>query len=97
MKIVNLKYNKCDIKCSRPSIFSNPFHIGVDGTREEVCDKYEEYFNKRIIKDKKFRTLVLKLKGRVCGCHCKEPDREVRCHLDTIKKFIDNQPNSGIL
>ena len=97
MKIVNLKYNKCDINCSRPSIFSNPFKIGINGTRNEVCDKYEEYFNKRIANDPKFKTLVLKLKGRVCGCWCKLPNEEVRCHLDTIKNFIDNQPNSDIL
>jgi len=87
MRIVNIKYNKCEVYCGRGTSFGNVFHIGIDGTRDEVCDKYEEYFNKRISKDFKFKTLVLKLKGRVCGCWC-VPDR---CHLETIKKFIDNQ------
>ena len=97
MRIVNIKYNKCEVYCGRGSSFGNTYHIGRDGDRNEVCDKYEEYFHKRIAKDPKFKTLVLKLKGRVCGCHCKEPDREVRCHLDTIKKFIDNYQESDIL
>jgi hypothetical protein len=93
MKIVNLKYEKCEIYCGRGTSFGNKFRIGVDGTRDEVCDKYEEYFNKRIAKDLKFRTLVLKLKGRVCGCHC----LPLRCHLQTIKKFVDNQLKSDII
>ena len=97
MKIVNIKYEKCDINCGRPSIFSNPFHMGVDGTREEVCDKYQDYFDKRISKDLKFKELILKLRGKVCGCYCKLPNKEIRCHLDTIKNFIDNYPNSDII
>lgn len=94
MIIVNLKYENCDINCSRPSIFSNPFRIGIHGDRQEVCDKYQEYFDNRIANDPQFKTLVLKLKGRVCGCWC-VPD--YRCHLETIKNFIDNQSNSDII
>jgi hypothetical protein len=97
MKIVNLKYEKCEIYCGRGTSFGNKFRIGVDGTRDEVCDKYEEYFNKRIANDPKFKAIVLKLKGKICGCWCKMPNEEVRCHLDTIKNFIDNQPKSDIL
>lgn len=92
MEIVNIKFEKCDVYCGRPSIYSNPFKIGESGTRDDVCDKYDEYFNKRIVRDIKFREAVLRLKGKKCGCYCKLPNKEVRCHLDTIKKWLDSQP-----
>ena len=28
------------IYCGRPSPFGNPFAIGRDGTRDDVCDKF---------------------------------------------------------
>ena len=91
MKIVNIKYEKCNIYGGRPSIYSNPFKIGRDGDRNDVCDKYDVYFQDRIKKDLKFRAAVLKLKGKMVGCYCKEPDKDIRCHLDTIKKWLDSQ------
>ena len=32
------------INIGRPSVFGNPFHIGRDGTREEVVAKHREWF-----------------------------------------------------
>lgn len=31
------------VYASRPSKWGNPYHIGVDGTREQVLKKYREY------------------------------------------------------
>jgi len=86
MEIVNLKREKCDVRCDRTSILGNPFHIGRDGTRDEVCDKYKEYFIGMINKYPKFKTAVLSIRGKRCGCWC-APDR---CHLEVIKEWLDN-------
>jgi hypothetical protein len=83
MKIVNLKYNRDCIKIDRSTIFGNPFRIGIDGDREEVIKKYEEW----IMKDKQeiLRNKMKKeLKGKTLGCWCKP----LSCHGDIIIKII---------
>ena len=84
--VVNMRYNKADVNCGRGSFFGNPYKIGVDGTRDEVCDKYATLFRKRL-QDPTFRAKVLLLKGRKLGCWCKP----LRCHVDTIKSYLDNE------
>lgn len=84
--MVNIKNEKCDVYCGRPTIFSNPFIIGRDGTRDDVCDKYIEYFNYKI-QTPEFRKAVLSLKGKRLGCWC----IPLRCHVQTILEFIENE------
>jgi hypothetical protein len=65
----------------RYSEFGNPFFLDSDGTRDEVCDGYIEYFkHKRSLHSK-----VKDLKGKVLGCHC-APER---CHGDHLKELAD--------
>lgn len=95
--IVNLRFHKADINCSRGvSVFGNPFIIGRDGTRDDVCDKFVSYFFNKL-RDNKFREEVLKLKGYKLGCWCRcyppcnNPNcKSLRCHLETIVEYIDN-------
>lgn len=82
--VINLRHHTCDIVCDRSSPFGNPYEIGRDGTRDDVCNKYAILFKKRL-QDPDFRARVLALKGKRLGCWCK-PNR---CHVDTIKKFLD--------
>lgn len=82
--VVNLRHEKADINCGRGSVYGNPYLIGRDGTRDEVCDKYALYFEKRL-QDPQFRAKVLALRGKTLGCWCKP----LRCHVDIIKKYID--------
>lgn len=82
--VVNMRHQKADVNCGRGSVFGNPYEIGRDGTRDEVCDKYITLFKKRL-QDPTFRAKVMALKGKRLGCWCK-PDR---CHVDTIKEFLD--------
>ncbi len=82
--IINLRYEQADVYCGRGSAYGNPYKIGVDGTRDDVCDKFELYFLKRL-QDSKYRAMVMSLKGKRLGCYCKP----LRCHLDTIKKYLD--------
>lgn len=83
-KLVNLKCNKYDVRIDRKSIFGNPFVLGIHGNRDEVCDKYDVYFNKRIMEDIEFRKSVLQLKGKILGCHCVP----LRCHGLTILNWL---------
>jgi len=84
--VVNLRCERADINCGRGSIFGNPYQIGKDGTRDEVCDKYELLFKKKL-QDPKFRAKVIALKNKKLGCWCKP----LRCHVDIIKSYLDNE------
>ena len=65
----------------RYSEFGNPFWLGSDGNRDEVCDGYIEYYkHKRSLHSK-----IIDLKGKVLGCHC----HPLRCHGDYLKKIVD--------
>jgi hypothetical protein len=67
----------------RYSEFGNPFFLDSDGTRDEVCDGYIEYFkHKRSLHSK-----VKDLKGKVLGCHCAPQ----RCHGDHLKQLADEK------
>jgi hypothetical protein len=71
-----------DVYIGRPSQWGNPFIIGVDGTREEVVLKYEEWLLSQ-------PALVLKakheLKDKVLGCWC----APLACHGDILAKIAD--------
>lgn len=58
--------------CGRGSPYGNPFIIGVHGTRDEVCDLFEE----RILPNLN----VEPLRGVDLVCFCKPK----RCHCDSI-------------
>ena len=89
-KLINIKSNKkYDIYIGRPSIFGNPFRISLDGTREEVIEKYKNYFYKRLEKDKDFKEKVLALKDQTLGCYCC-PEK---CHGDIIIEYLDRDEN----
>lgn len=67
------------IRCDRTTIYGNPFIIGIDGTRDQVCDKYEKWIWEDInfsLREK----MVNELRGKdlICWCY---PDR---CHCETI-------------
>lgn len=74
--VVNVRFEKYDVYIGRGSKWGNPFIIGKDGDRNEVCDKYEAYLakNKELLKD------IHELKGKRLGCYC-APER---CHGDLL-------------
>lgn len=80
-KVVNIHYDKIyDVYIGRPSIWGNPYKIGINGTREEVLKKYREY----ILGSSK-RFLLPDLKGKVLGCFCKP----LACHGDVLIKLLE--------
>lgn len=96
VNVVN-KYKEPDhIYCGRGSALGNPFPMKNESERDEVCNKYEEYFyeqvvvkkNPRMLKQLQFIQDVLATKGYVnLGCFCAPK----RCHCDTIKEYIQQR------
>lgn len=86
--VVNIKLEPCDEYCARGSIFGNPFEIGRDGTRDEVCDKFDRWFG-FLVKSKFVQQRLKEMKDNKLGCFCKQKNKFVRCHVDTIAKYID--------
>jgi len=71
------------VRVDRFSDWGNPFELGKDGDRDEVCDSYSmHYFPFK----KSLHPRVFGLKGKVLGCHC----HPKRCHAH----FIADQANS---
>ena len=99
--IVNLRHHMAQVNCSRGySIFSNPYMIGRDGTRDDVCDQFIPYFYKKLL-NPEFHAKVLTLKGKRLGCWCRcipecnnpkcnNPKcKAYRCHLETIVEYLE--------
>lgn len=88
-KVVNIKNTKnYNVYIGRGSDFGNPFRIGEDGTRQEVVEKYREYFYDRITNDIRFKQSIDWLRGKILGCFCK-PEL---CHGDVIIEYLDGKP-----
>jgi hypothetical protein len=95
--IVNIRHATCEVYCGRGSPFGNPFEIGRDGTRADVCEKFIPYFNKKLT-NHEFLAKVLALKDKRLGCWCRcLPScnnlkcKSLRCHLETIVEFLENE------
>ena len=64
--------------CGRGSPLGNPYVIGRDGTRDEVCDKYDAWIDTQ----PQLRPLIASLKGRDLVCFCAPK----RCHCETVRR-----------
>lgn len=89
MKVVHCKRQPYDVYIGRPSKWGNPFEIGIDGTREEVIVKYEQYItsNQMLMRD------LHELRGKTLGCWCKPSS----CHGDVLVKLCKGLFVSKIL
>lgn len=86
--IVHCKKDDYDVFIGRPSIWGNPFKIGIHGTREEVIEKFKEY-----LQDKPHLIELAKeqLKGKVLGCYCNYPQQD--CHGRIWIAIVDGEHN----
>jgi hypothetical protein len=86
--VVNLKYNHYDVFIGRGrdpytgefSKWANPFKIGIDGTREEVIEKYKQY----VLLTPELLNSLYELKDKVLGCWCKP----LPCHGDILIELV---------
>lgn len=60
----------------RGSAYGNPFRLGIDGTRDEVCDRFE----REILPTLDLRPLI----GRDLVCFC----APLRCHGNAILRAV---------
>lgn len=74
------------VRCDRFSDWGNPFIMGVDGDRHEVCDLFDENY---LPFKKGLLAKIADLKGRALGCHC-YPER---CHCETLKAYANEKAN----
>jgi len=86
-KVVNRdKGEKFDVYIGRGTPWGNPFALGESGSREEVIEKFKEYFIENILGDDQMRKGLLTLKGLTLGCHCKP----LPCHGDVIADYLNS-------
>lgn len=81
-RVVHLRKEKYDVCIDRSSKWGNPYSIGEDGTRNEVCEKYRVYLLGRI----DLLKALEELRGLTLGCWCKPK----RCHGDILVEFLEN-------
>lgn len=81
--VVHCKKEKYDIYCGRPGPYGNPFIIGKDGDREEVCKKYKDWFYNP--NQSQFRKDIINLKGKILACWC----HPLSCHCDIIAEYLN--------
>jgi hypothetical protein len=75
-RIVNCKKQTYGVYIGRPSKWGNKFQIGLDGTREEVIEKYKKWF----LTQPELIAALVELKGKVLGCWCAPK----LCHGDVL-------------
>ncbi len=67
------------------SIWSNPFKISGDMSRDDVLEKYRNYLAQKLEDNPKMIDELKKLKDKNLGCWC-NPDK---CHGDILIEFIN--------
>ncbi len=86
LRVVNVRKEPCDIYIGRGSIWGNPYHIGKDGTREEVIEKYRNY----ILSNNFLMSRLSDLRGKKLGCYCKPK----LCHGDILVQLVEGLPKT---
>lgn len=66
----------------RGSSWGNPFVIGKHGTRDEVCDKFEELLQRLLDEGKITKERMASLHGKDLVCFC----APARCHGYSLEK-----------
>ena len=69
----------------RGSIWGNPFVLGKDGNRDQVCDLHKEHLKNQIRKGDISLEQLAALKGKQLVCFC----APLRCHGDTLVMAAD--------
>ena len=75
------KRREGDVRIDRGTPWGNPFHIGPDGTREDVIEAYREYIHER-------PALVERLRAKsparlLCWC------APQACHGDVLAELLE--------
>lgn len=89
-KVVNIKDNKeYDVYIGRGSKWGNPFKIGIDGDRDEVLNKYQQW----IVKQLELINSLHELRGKTLGCYCKPKN----CHGDILVALVNMMDRHNLI
>ena len=80
-EVVHIRRRKFDVRIDRATKWGNPFMIGPDGDRDEVCDKHEAWIQTQ----PQLLAALGELKGKRLGCWC----APLRCHGDTLARLAE--------
>lgn len=74
--VFHVKDGQHEVYIGRPSKWGNPFRIGVNGSRQEVIDRYKHW----LTNNKELLSQIHELKDKRLGCHC----APLPCHGDVL-------------
>lgn len=83
--VANKHKEKFDIDITRKGKWGNPFVIGIDGDRKEVCQKYKTWLPTQ----PKLLAAIHELRGKRLGCVCKPQE----CHGDYLAELANDNDN----
>lgn len=63
--------------------FGNPFHIGIDGTREDVIARFETWARYQIKTRPRYEARVKALHGKRLFCYC----APLPCHANVLERL----------
>ncbi|MDF2434547.1 MAG: hypothetical protein JWP44_4178 [Mucilaginibacter sp.] len=91
MSIIRVnKMDDYDIFIGRPSRYSNPFIKGIDGTRGEVIDKFENYIRNH----PELNMMLDELSGNKIACWC---NLNQNCHGDVFITLLEEREKLLVL
>ena len=80
-RVVHCRREPFDVFIGRPSRWASPFHIGPDGTREEVVIRFRRW----LVRQPGLLRAVWSLRGKVLGCRC----APLPCHGDVLAELAN--------
>ena len=81
-RVVHCKRERYDVYIGRPSVYGNPFQVGMDGTRAEVIERYRRWL---MTKPELVARAKLELRGKTLGCWCAPKP----CHGAVLAEIAD--------
>jgi hypothetical protein len=79
--VVHCKRSRYDVYVGRPSKWGNPFHVGRDGTRAHVIERYERW----LLDQPELVAALDELRGKTLGCWCAPQP----CHADVLARHAN--------
>jgi hypothetical protein len=61
IEVLNKRQGAKGLYIGRPSVLGNPFSIGIDGSRQEVIEKYEAWLREQWLKKTPVRAELIRL------------------------------------
>jgi hypothetical protein len=85
------------VRVARPTVYGNPFRVGVDGTPAECVHQYRELWEAALAADEKlgkssYRQLLANLRGKNLGCWC---GLSHPCHSDVLLELANGPEEAG--